>query len=214
MRRRIVVETRWLGWEKPIRHQAAIAGRVTDDHTGKAIGGARVEITAAPPEFTARLDILARGLGSRWVDMAKRPDRTRTMADGHYHFLNLPAGPYTLTVSQPTLGTRRNTAAAQAAVSIDDDGVITMAEVDVELSATTIKGRITKQPDEPVGMAEVLVMGSGERTFSDDEGIYRLAGLEKGARTVRVDAEGFEPVTTTVTLDEAGDKRTVDISLA
>ncbi len=208
-----MVEAHWQGWEKPIRHQAAIAGRVTDARTGKAIGGARVEITAAPPEFTARLDILARGVGPRWTDMAERPDRVRTMVDGHYHFLNLPAGAYTLTASQPDLGSRRGVGEAHAAVSIDDAGVITMAEVDVALSATTIEGRISRQTGEPVKMAEMLVTGSGERAFSDDDGLCRLAGVEKGTRTVCVGADGFESVTTTVTLSEAGDKRTVDITL-
>ena len=79
-----------------IRHQAAIAGRVTDLETGKAVGGALVEIIERPPPFDKWLGFKQQEYGARWSMMAERPDRAVTQADGHYHFLDLPDGRYGL----------------------------------------------------------------------------------------------------------------------
>ena len=51
--------TPWMKVE-PTRHQVAIAGQVADAQTGRAIGGAKVRITQAPPGFVDRLVVLAR----------------------------------------------------------------------------------------------------------------------------------------------------------
>ncbi|MGD9101251.1 MAG: carboxypeptidase regulatory-like domain-containing protein [Anaerolineae bacterium] len=203
-------------WET-VRHQVAIAGRVSDAQTGKTIARARVEITAAPAEFTAWLAIRAKQHQEHWETMDERPDRTRTALDGHFHFLDLPDGSYTLTVSLPGSGSRYGTAQVVATVSRDAEENIVMAAADTTLPPTTVKGQITEQDSDPVilvAMAEVRVKGSGERTFSDGQGQYLLAGLETGARTVLVSAQGYQPASQAVSLNQAGVEQTLNFALS
>lgn len=175
-------------WEI-VRHQVAIAGRVTDFQTGKAIAQAQVQIVEGP-------------------------DRTRTAADGHFHFLDLPDGQYTLIASLPGSGSRYGTAQAEATVSRDAEDNITMATADIALPPTTLKGQITDQATgNPVVMVQVQVQGSGERTFSDAQGRYILTGLEAGKRTVLVSARGYQPGSKTVLLSEPGTEQTLDFVL-
>ena len=171
------------------RRQVAIAGRVTDAQTEKAIARARVEITDGPPVFEERLALKARQHGNRWTVMAERPDRIHTAADGHFHFLDLPDGDYTLVASLPASGTRYGTAQTTVTLSsemIDEQRDITMATADIALPPPSLKGKITEQgSDNPVVMAEVRVQGSGERTFTDGQGEYLLTGLEVGSAPSR-----------------------------
>jgi hypothetical protein len=97
-------------WEI-VRHQVAISGRVTDAQTGRAIAGARVSLDSGPETFTA--------------------------ADGHFHFLDLPPGPYTLQASVPGAGTRYGPAPMTVTVKWDDQGKITLAIADLALSPRT-----------------------------------------------------------------------------
>jgi hypothetical protein len=204
-----------------IRHQIAIAGRVTDSHTGRAIGGAQIEITAAPAAFTDWLATRARQYGDHWTAMAERPDRTRTARDGHFHFLDLPDGKYTIVASLPGSGTRYGTAQVTARISSetkDGETDITMATADIRLPPTALKGRITdKASGEPVILAEVRMLGSGERTFSDasekTKGRYVLTGLETGKRTIQVSAQGYKPDSKTVRFEEAGREKKLDFAL-
>lgn len=204
--------SQWLRLE-PTRHQVAIAGDVTDAEAGAAIGRARVEITAGPAAFTDRLALRATRHQDRWAAMDERLDRTRTAADGHFHFLDLPDGDYSLAASLPGSGTRYGTAQAQATVSRDAKGNITMATADMALPPTALKGQIADQASgDPVLMAEVRMKGSGERAFSDGEGRYLLTGLEAGERTVVVFASGRETVTQTVQLSR-GSVAELDVAL-
>jgi Carboxypeptidase regulatory-like domain/Membrane-bound lysozyme-inhibitor of c-type lysozyme len=199
-------------WEI-IRHQVAIAGRVTDAQTGRAIGGARVGITAAPAAFTDWLAIRKTQYGVHWAAMVERPDQTGTAADGHFHFLDLPDGQYTLTASLPGSGSRYSTAGRHATVSRDAQGTITTAAADIALPPTTLKGEITDQDGARVALVEVRVQGSGERAFSDAQGRYVLAGLEMGQRTVLVFAQGYRPGFQTVMLSPAGSVQTINMVL-
>jgi Carboxypeptidase regulatory-like domain len=199
-------------WEI-VRHRVAIAGRVTDAQTGRTIGGAQVRITTAPAAFTAWLAMRAIQGGARWVAMVERPDQTRTAADGHFHFLDLPAGQYTLTASLPGLGSRYGTAEKQAMVSRDAQGNITMAAADIALPPTTLKGEITDQDGDRVALVEVRLKGSGERAFSDAQGRYMLAGLEAGQHTVLVSAQGYRPASRTVLISPAGTVQTLNAVL-
>jgi hypothetical protein len=199
-------------WEVA-RHQVAIAGRVTDRQTGRPIGGARVKITAGPQAFTKWLAVYALQYGDRWATMADRPDQTRTAADGHYHFLDLPDGDYTLTASLPEAGSRYGTAETQATVERDAQGNLTLTPADITLPPTTLKGRVTGQGAGPVVMAEMRMQGSGECAFTDAQGRYLLAGLETGTRTVIVSARGYQPESTAVLLSPAGIERVVNITL-
>ena len=202
-------------WEI-VRHAVAIAGRVTDAQTGRAIGRARVSITDGPLAFNEWLANYAKQYGDRWETMMERPDQIRTAADGHFHFMDLPDGQYTLRASLPGSGTRYGTTQKAVTVSRDAQGSITIAVADVALPPTTLKGRIAKQNNEPVVMAEVRVRGSGERTFSDGQGHYLLTGLEaskKGERILVVSAQGCQKVTKNVLLDQAGVEKTLDFVL-
>ncbi len=207
-------------WEE-VRHQVAIAGRVTDTQTGRTIGSAQVRITTAPAEFTQWLTTRAKQFGAKWATMAERPDQARTAADGHFHFLDLPNGQYTLVGSLPGSGSRYGERGpvndqgvpVTVTVSRDASGNITMAVVDIALPPTTVKGQITGQDTTLVVMAEVRVKGSGERALSNGEGKYLLAALEKGERTVLVSAEGYQLTSQTALLSQAGTVRTLDFAL-
>lgn len=202
-------------WEV-VRHQVAIAGQVSDAQTGESIGRARVAITAAPAAFTDWLAIHARQYGERWTTMVQRPDRTLTAIDGHFHFLDLPDGQYTLVASLPDLGTRYGTAQVIIDVSRDAQGDLVLATADMVLPPTTIEGRLTEQgvtPPVNVVMAEVRIKGSGEQVFSDDQGHYRLRGVETGERTVLVSAPGYQPAAQGVQLNQAGEEQTLDFTL-
>ena len=148
------------------------------------------------------------------MTLVERPDRTLTVEDGHFHFLDLPDGQYTLEASLPGSGTRFGTAQAQATVE-RAQGKIAMAAADIALPPTTLKGRITSQnQNKPVFMAQVRVKGSGESAFTDSNGCYLLAGLEAGNRTLLVSATGYQPLAPqTVQLSAAGAVQTKDIIL-
>lgn len=203
-------------WEI-VRHQVAIAGRVTDAQTGRAIARALVSILAAPAEFTNWLALRRLEHGDRWLALVERPDRTLTVEDGHFHFLDLPDGQYTLEASLPGSGTRFGTAQAQAIVARDAQGKIAMAAADIALPPTTLKGRITSQiqnQNKPVVMAQVRVKGSGESAFTDSDGCYLLAGLEAGNRTLLVSATEYQTLAPqTVLLSATRAEQTQDFTL-
>lgn len=98
--------SRWLTGEG-IRHQVAIAGRVTDAETGKPIRGARVSLGSRPETITA--------------------------ADGHFHLLDLSPGEYTLQASLPGAGTRYGPARMTITVAWDEQGNITLAPANLKL---------------------------------------------------------------------------------
>lgn len=196
-----------------IRHQVAISGRVTDAQTRRCLGGAQVRISSAPAEFTAWLGIHALQYGAAWATRNERPDQMVTAVDGHFHFMDLPDGQYTLTVSLPGSGSRYGVAQAQALVARTAQGKIIMAISDLTLPPTTLKGRISGSNSTNVVMAQVRVNGSGERTYTNSQGQYLLAGLEVGNRTVSVTAQGFQPVTQAITLGVAGSEETLNFSL-
>ncbi len=200
-------------WEI-VRHQVAITGSVTDAQTGKAIDKAQIEITDGPSEFLDFVAARSKQYGTQWESMVERLDRTRTAADGHFHFMDLPDGEYTLTASLPGSGSRYGTAENSATVTRDADGNINRTAVEIPLPPTALKGRITEQgTTDPVVMAEVRLKGSGERTFSNSEGRYLLAGLETGERTVLVSAQGYQPTSQAALFNQAGTEQTLHFVL-
>ena len=197
-----------------VRHMVAIAGRVIDAQTGKPLLGAVVRITAGPPAFTRCLATSAKEHGKGWTTLGERLDQTQSRGDGHFHFMDLPDGAYTLTAALPQSGSRFGTAAGAATVSRDTQGHITPATVEISLPPTMVKGLITDQDAAPVTMAEVRVRGSGERAFTDGQGRYLLTGLEAGDRRVEVTARGFQKASRTAVLNAAGAAITLDVPLA
>ena len=84
----------WSSWEI-IRHQVAICGRVLDE-SGGMVRGVRVTIISMNEEFRTRVSTAASAAEKKWDDLDERPDRTVTRVDGVFYFLDLPAGPYSL----------------------------------------------------------------------------------------------------------------------
>ncbi|MEA5567782.1 carboxypeptidase-like regulatory domain-containing protein [Anabaena sp. UHCC 0399] len=161
-----------------LRHQVAIAGQVCDRKTGQAIYGAIVEITQMPEPFKAKLALKALQYGSDWETFPERPDRTRTAVDGYFYFVNLPDGNYTLTGKLPGTNTRYDSAQTTVIVpSVDSDGKPKFA-ANIDLPPSGIKGQIKDPEGHSVRRAKVQIQGSGEYTFSNDEGKYLLSGLE------------------------------------
>ena len=170
------------------RQRAAIAGRVLEAGTGRPLSGARVEIAF--------------------------DKHVRSAADGFYRFLNLPPGQYTLTASLPGSGSRYGTKAETVTLADDGQGNAVLETVDLELPATTIKGKVKDASNEAVRMAEVRVQGSGESAWSDAQGNYVLSGVEAGSRNISVSARGFQKVSETVTLGQPGAVATRDVTLS
>jgi hypothetical protein len=201
-------------WEI-IQHAVAISGRVINAQTSKGVGRARVEITAGPAEFMNAVVLKAAAYGRGWAGLQDRPDRKLTAADGHFHFLDLPNGTYTLTATVPGSGSRFGTAQSTPAVSRDSLGNLIMTTADILISPTTLTGRITDQgSSDPVFMARIQVVGSNETTYSDDQGDYRLTGLETGHREIKISAQGYTSASDSVDLTTAGTAVTHDIALS
>ena len=131
-----------------------------------------------------------------------------TAGDGFYRFLDLPAGTYTLTASLPGSGSRYGTESGQVVLGED------LETVDLELPATTVKGKVKDQAGQAVRMAEVRVQGSGESAWSDAQGNYALSGVEAGARRIEVSARGFQKVSETVAIGQPGATVTRDVTLS
>ncbi len=203
-------------WER-ISHEVAIAGQITDAQTGKAVPGARVTISLAPSAFTDWLAIRRKQYGERWDKMAERPDRTVTSADGHFHFLDLPDGQYTLQCTLPAAAKRYGSVQAQVSVTRNAEGKINKATADMSLPPTSIKGQI-RGPDaedtmSDVVMGQVRVKGSGEKAFSDSQGRYLLTQIETGKRELVVTASGYQQQTQIVQLNTAGQEVVADFTL-
>ena len=192
--------------------QIAIAGRVLEGASNLKIAGARGAIIEMPKKFSTILSLKALQYGSQWEKMSDRPDRKITASDGSFYFVDLPPGDYKLEASVPGSGTRYKNGVQKVTVSspikdviptsIKDivKEIIPTTITDIALEPTGIQGKITDKapPNEAILNAKVQIQGSPESTFSDQEGNYRLLGLdasESGQRTVIliVSATGYQP---------------------
>jgi hypothetical protein len=198
-----------------VRHRVAIAGRVLEAGTDKAVADAVVSMTTMPSAFAKKLAIASLAYGSRWDALPDRPDRTRSRRDGLFYFLDLPDGAYELTASVPGFGARYGTVSQSAAVSRDKQGNTKIVYVTLALQPTTVSGKVTGTGQKAgVFMAEVRVKGSGERTYSGAQGQYILAGIEPGVRTIEVSAQGYKAKSQPVTIPSPGAVHSVNFNLA
>lgn len=132
----------------------------------------------------------------------RRGDRSFARAtadhDGRFIFSRVPHGDYRLRV-RPPAGTSR--------LRAPDDAIVVSANAveraTVELTTYAVEGAVTVE-QRPVVGASVRLAGGEERTWTDDQGKYRLAGVEPGPRTLVV-AHGTHPsVTRDIIITEAG----------
>ncbi|NEO37699.1 MAG: carboxypeptidase regulatory-like domain-containing protein [Moorea sp. SIOASIH] len=201
-----------------IRHRVAIAGQVKDAQTQQVIPGAVVEIADMPESFKSKIDLLAGLYGDDWEKRVNGPDRTRTRVDGYFYFQDLPDGLYTLTASLAGAGTRysddptiktippgSDAESDQTEVQVSSDpetGAIAIPTVNFYFQPTALLGNVTNSDDEAVVMAKVEIEGSGEYTFTDNDGNYLLSSLEGSRNTssprqviVKVVAQGYQQET-------------------
>lgn len=145
------------------------------------------------------------------VERRGRPDQVETVADGRFHFLDLPAGRYTLAASLPSASTRYGEVRATADLVATGGSIPCIRLPDVRLPSNAVKGRITGiDPASGIAMAEVRVGGSGERVFSNKSGDYLLTGIEQGERVLLVSAPSHQAMEKKVVV--AGGK-TVEMNL-
>lgn len=203
-------------WEE-IRHQVAISGKIMGSSNGKGLGGVRVSIVDGPSEFMDTLVIKQALSGAAWASLSKRPDRVMTEADGHFHFMDLPDGDYTLSGAFPSRSSRYGTVQQIVSVARAPDGHILMAQADMTLPASMIRGKVTRQGSgTAVVMAEVRVQGSGEYTHTDENGDYRLGGVECSAtlsRSLIVSARGYQDTNLSVLLATPGEEQVLNVTL-
>lgn len=176
-----------------IRHQVAIAGRVTCSHTQET-----------PP--SAILTVSGNGIK---LNASPAPD-------GLYYFLDLPNGEYVVEVSALNRGSRYGNASVNARVSRTPDQQgerIVPAIIDLVLRETCVKGRVTANKA-PVVLAQVRVKGSGESTFTDVQGNYLLAGIERGARTIQVFSQNYALAEKVAKLQSPGSVVELNFTLA
>jgi len=178
--------------QRPRTATAVVGGRVRDKISGHALEGVVVKLGETEGAFA---------------------DETVTRSNGLFHFVKVPLGRYALTAAMPGAGTRRSPAKTELIVEAEEESKPARVFVDVLLGTTAVRGFVGNA-NGPVVMAQVRVKGSGERTFTDREGRYRIDGLEAGRRTVQVTAPGFKKSSKPVTLSGAGVEHTLDFKLA
>lgn len=194
------------------RRRVSLAGRVSDAVTGRPLAGARVEIVDAPGEWTTWAAARATELAGR-TPPGTPPGLATTGADGWFRFLDLPAGPYTVAVSLPALGSRYAAGGATAPVDAVAAGR-GWADASLTLAPTTLEGRVTDAAGGPVAMADVRVKGSLESAVTDGDGRFRITGVETGARVVAAAARGVGSASATVRLAQPGETARVTLALA
>jgi hypothetical protein len=201
--------------------------------SGKPIAGAHLEITAKPKAYAARLALLKEARSVQQMEW-QSPDTTRTRADGLFFFLDLPQGSYKLVGFVPKENAcsgapsaagadgqdpfqwkgdkRYGKAQFNASVAYGPEGFGKFAVI--RLQPTGIKGRIVTSANKtPLLMAEVRMKGSGERTFTDAQGVYTISGIkpnERLKRTLQIRARGYRDQAIEVMIDKAGICQTLE----
>lgn len=122
-----------------IRRQVTIVGRVTVAETGQPCAGAVVVVTGGPPAYATAIAARAAAYGN-----SPRAGfvSARTAVDGHFHFLDLPDGTYTLSATVPGAAGRSAEVTAEATVVRGPDGAVALEPVELELPVTVLRGRV------------------------------------------------------------------------
>ena len=158
-----------------------------------------------------RLTALARAFVSVRTSNGAVLGTTRTDRNGRYQLIGLPLGRFRLTASKPGYQTRLAAGRAGSRIVIDCSAGCTEPAADFELfRGAVITGAVVDRMQEPIDRARVSVRrtdssSGGDPTghdTTDDRGRFRIAGLQPGAHTLRVQgrAPGRGPEISTRTL--------------
>ena len=114
---------------------------------------------------------------------------TSTGADGRYSFAALPVGVYTVSASLAGF-----TSHEEEGVSVDEGATTSIDFVLAEdLTTGTISGLVTSASGLPLSGAEIETTTGWHVAITDEDGRFRLEGVESGSYSVRVTKTGFEP---------------------
>lgn len=200
-----------------LSRKVSIAGEITDSNTGKPIKDVIVVLNKYPSAFKSLLELKSKQYNKEWKNMGMRPDRTVTDSIGHFHFMDLPAGKYTIGAMAGLRTKRYSEGEIEVDVNDFSDENFKYSKADIKLQSTSVKGVITdKSTDEPVVFAEVSIKGSNETSISNIKGEYLLNALEtvpNKPRGLRVTAKGYKTVSKKVSLTEPGTLKKVSFSL-
>jgi len=181
------------------RHRVSIWGKVIDEVTRKPIAGAEVRLVRVPGKFKRKLDLLAMHNGAEWEKRNHRPDRTFSRADGLFYFLDLPDGEYEIRAALPNCGKRYGETSKKKEVSESEGTRLNTLQamwVSLMLPPTGIRGKVIDAAKKTgLLMAEVRLRGSGERTFTDGQGVFMLGPIEaseRSERTLECIAQGYK----------------------
>jgi hypothetical protein len=210
-------------WEREqVRHQVAIAGILSDPLTQQPIPAAEIRIIQAPQGWRDRLKLKALQFDNQGQTQPGSGDRlwmapggsfalvhladgqytvqTWTAVDGSFKFLDLPDGDYKVQASLPSAGTRYGTGTSKL-LTVPHKPQDKITSAPVELPPTAITGRVTRPGDTgdrstiSVPMAKVQILETGDYTYTDDTGDYRLTRLEASKTkdwAIAVTASGYE----------------------
>lgn len=158
--------------------EVAIAGKVVQAVTDEPMAGAAVEIVQMPDKFVRILQLKQMQYGTRWQGLQQRLDRKISDVDGGFFFTDLPIGDYTLRATIPNSGRRYQKIEKiyQVRHKFNSSELATQMG-DLAIPPTGIEGRIYAQ-DKTIPFAKVLLVGTTEATFANQEGRYRFTGLE------------------------------------
>jgi hypothetical protein len=188
-----------------VRHRVTLVGRVVDAVTQKVVKDADVTIIEMPRIFRQKL---------RYASPLAGLDKARMTGDGHFYFVDLPEGDYQLEASLPGMGKRYGTAVHGVTVKPDEKGDLSGGFAELALQPTAVSGKITGGArHSALIMARVQVRGSGEWTFSGENGEYSLSAIEPGKRGLQVLAQGYNRLEKEVDLAKPGDLATLDFHL-
>lgn len=137
----------------------------------------------------------------------------RTDRSGHYHFVNLPPGPYELTAALPGTGSRFGTAVRKVRLRRRAADVPPVA-LELELPSTRVEGVVRDAESRPVAGAAIVSAESRRRATSGEDGRFVLTAVEAGSTRLLVSAPGFEAQPLDISAPEQGSASSVEVSLS
>jgi hypothetical protein len=79
--------------------------------------------------------------------------------------------------------------------------LVSLATLAASASAATLEGTVVGTDGVPIGLANVILLGTKDGALTDAKGRFRIAGVSPGQYQLRVLGMGYEPVTQVITVD-------------